>query len=312
MRAFILAAGFGTRLKPITDHIPKALVSVGGKPLLERALSFCKQAGIEDIGVNAHHLHRQIKEYRVGGKVHFELFIEDGVIRGTGGGLYFAREFLAEDDLFFVCNADILYQFDLSREIAAFKESEDLVRLLAVPASGPGTILFDTASNRFAGTPKGDSPPPGAAGAEFIGAALYRREFLDLLAPDDFSIVPVWQRTSESGRAIVVTMVTDCYWRDVGTPASLAEAHFEIIDTRSPMEVADWLVLDYEGKRCHHRELSPALVERMGAYTWVETADVPEDAQISRCIILAGTWLEPGSAQHNTILTPFGGVPFGK
>jgi mannose-1-phosphate guanylyltransferase len=311
MRAFILAAGFGTRLKPITDHIPKALVPVCGRPLLERALSFCAKAGISAIGVNAHHLHDQIATYKESASIPFSLFHEDGIIRGTGGGLYFAREFLAEDDLFFVCNADIVYRFDLAPVVRSFLESDRIACLMAVPTTGSGSIMFDQETRAFTGIPVNGPHREGIAPAEFIGAALYRREFLDLLQPDDFSVVPVWQRIITSGCSIGVTITEGCYWRDVGTHASLAEAHFELLDGRNDLDVPEWLVVDRETKRCFHRDLQPASLARLGPYSWVETPDIADGVRISRSVVFAGSRPEQGISLEGSLLTPFGEVRIG-
>ena len=95
LTGFILAAGFGTRLRPLTDHLPKALISVCGKPLLQRALEFYENNRVKPIGVNSHHFPEFIKSFKNNSAIPFELFHETGAIRGTGGALLFAREFLA-------------------------------------------------------------------------------------------------------------------------------------------------------------------------------------------------------------------------
>jgi mannose-1-phosphate guanylyltransferase len=312
MRAFILAAGFGTRLKPITDHIPKALVPVCGKPLLERALAFCRAAGITEIGVNSHHFHAKIASYQCASPIPFTLFHEDGIIRGTGGGLYGARDFLALDDLVFVCNADILYGFDLIPLVEAFWESGRIAGLIAVPTTGPGTILFDKESHAFTGTPTNGPHEEGVMQSEFIGAALYRREFLDLLQPDDFSIVPVWKRIAQQGYPVEVLIVENCYWRDVGTPASLAVAHFEAINGRHGLEIPGWLLVEREMKRCYHRDLKAASVDLLGPYSWVELSQLPEGVQVSRSVVLAGSQVEQNSSIDRRLVTSFGEVSIGK
>ena len=98
MRGFVLAAGFGTRLRPLTDHIPKALVPVCGKPLLARSLAFLRGHGVTEIAVNSHYLADKIESFRREQKECFSLFHEEGNIRGTGGALYFAGEFLSGDE----------------------------------------------------------------------------------------------------------------------------------------------------------------------------------------------------------------------
>ena len=115
MKALVFAAGLGTRLKPITDTMPKALVPVGGKPLLYHVVMKLKAAGFDDIVINVHHFADSIIEYvhsqdDFGIKVSFSE--ERDLLRETGGGIRHARPFL-EGGPFFIHNVDILSDLDL-------------------------------------------------------------------------------------------------------------------------------------------------------------------------------------------------------
>ena len=173
MTGFILAAGYGTRFLPITAHIPKALVSVAGKPLLSRALNFLKSHGFETIGVNSHYLSAQIEQFRDSSSIPFEIFHEEK-IRGTGGALFFAREFLSQDDIFFVLNVDIVCQFDLNPAIQFFKDSSFSCLLIAFrPSHGNGTIVYDLESRTYLGTTSEEGSFPTSA--EFIALPIKKR-----------------------------------------------------------------------------------------------------------------------------------------
>ena len=120
MKAMIFAAGLGTRLKPITDTIPKALVPIDGKPLLYRVVSKLKAAGISDFVINVHHFADSIIGYTheqddFGANVHFS--DERDLLRETGGGIKFARPLL-EGGPFLVHNVDILSDLDVGWFIA--------------------------------------------------------------------------------------------------------------------------------------------------------------------------------------------------
>ena len=111
MKAMIFAAGLGTRLRPLTDHMPKALVPVAGKPMLERVILRLKEAGFNEITVNIHHFGEQIIDFlRAHDNFGTEIHISDerGMLLDTGGGIKKARPFLDGQEPFLVHNADIL------------------------------------------------------------------------------------------------------------------------------------------------------------------------------------------------------------
>ncbi|MBN1129220.1 MAG: NTP transferase domain-containing protein [Chitinispirillaceae bacterium] len=310
MRAFILAAGFGTRLRPVSEHVPKALVPVCGKPLLERALRFCSSQGITEIGVNSHHLHEQVAAYRKTSPYAFSLFHERDAIRGTGGGLFFARDFLAAEEHFFACNVDIVYTFDLRPCRERFLASGMTAALLAVPTEEQGTILYERESMAYAGAVPQTHISPDMVRADYIGAALYRREFLDCLTADDFSVVPVWKRVGQQGHTVGVMLVEPCYWRDAGSPESLAALHFDAIDGALQLDLPDHLVLDRDNRRCFHRDLPAEARGRIGRYAWVEAPFLDGKATVTRAIVYADARLPSDGAIENRILTRYGEVWF--
>ena len=111
MKAMVFAAGLGTRLRPLTDHQPKALVNVGGVPMLERVILRLKGAGFDDITVNVHHFGEQIidflQEKRYAG-VTIHISDERDLLLDTGGGILKAKPFLEGNEPFLVHNADIM------------------------------------------------------------------------------------------------------------------------------------------------------------------------------------------------------------
>jgi NDP-sugar pyrophosphorylase family protein len=311
VRGFVLAAGFGTRLKPITDHIPKALVKVGGKPLLERSLAFLRKSGIETIGVNTHYLAEQLFEYQRSSAIPFELFHEKDTIRGTGGAFNFARDFLGGDDTFFVCNVDIVYSFDLPLLIERFLKSDLTCGLLAVKAKERGSIYYQPENGLYSGVPADGPTLPGSVRADFIGAAFYRKEFLEVVTPEDFSVVPVWARALQQGLKTGVLIVDGCYWRDIGTPASLAQAHFDALDGALSLEVPERLVIDRNGLRCMPAGLAGSLRRNIGSYAWVETEKVPDGCRIASSIVYSDAILPSSATVDHKIVTSFGEVAFG-
>ena len=117
MKALVFAAGLGTRLKPLTDTMPKALVPVGGVPLLERVMTKLVAAGYDEIVINVHHFADQIRDYvaahdAFGVKVSFS--DETDLLRETGGGIRHAAPLLDGAEPFLVHNVDILSNLDLA------------------------------------------------------------------------------------------------------------------------------------------------------------------------------------------------------
>ena len=118
MKAMIFAAGLGTRLKPVTDTIPKALVPVNGKPLLEHIILKIKNAGFDEIIVNVHHFPDQIIEFielnnQFG--IRIEISDERDRLLETGGGIKKAEWFFDDNQPFLVHNVDILSNLDLKK-----------------------------------------------------------------------------------------------------------------------------------------------------------------------------------------------------
>jgi NDP-sugar pyrophosphorylase family protein len=133
MKAMIFAAGLGTRLQPLTEHIPKALVQVGGMTLLERVILKLKQASADDIIINVHHHYEQIIDFvdkhDFGVKISFSIE-KDGLL-DTGGGLKKASPFFDDNQDFIIHNVDVISDIDL-REMLYFHRSQRAIATLAV------------------------------------------------------------------------------------------------------------------------------------------------------------------------------------
>jgi mannose-1-phosphate guanylyltransferase len=307
MRGFILAAGFGTRMKPLTDHIPKALVPVCGKPLLEHALQFLASSEITDVGVNAHYMPKQMHAFQKSTQSSFELFVESGEIRGTGGAFDNARAFLQGDTSFLILNVDIICQFDLQAAIAAFKASDAICTLIAFPCSaGKGTILFDLFTKKYIGTPA-DTPhrPQEVEEAAFVGAALYKKEFLDLVTTDDFSIVPVWKRAIEQGATVSVSVQAQGFWRDIGTIKALADIHREFLSGTLSFDLSNDYYYDNMRKSVYPLHCKNHVNESL-EYAWVGTS-LFNGASIRNSIIWPGTDVRDMKIK-NTLYTHFGAL----
>lgn len=141
----ILAAGLGTRLKPITDHLPKALLPIGGKTLLEWQLDRLRSAGINEVVINVHHLAEQVMTFvrehdSFGMDIHFS--DERAMLLETGGGLRKAEPLLGTDAPVLVCNVDVLSNIDLPALIQSH-DPHSLATIVVSPRVTQRYFLFD-------------------------------------------------------------------------------------------------------------------------------------------------------------------------
>ena len=146
MKAMILAAGLGTRLKPFTDNHPKALAVVNGKTLLQRNIEYLVSFGIKNIIINLHHFGDQIKELLAANR-NFNTAItfsdESSKLLETGGGLKKAASFFNNNDPFLLMNADILTDLDLRKMIEAHETSNAIATLAITSRATTRYLLFD-------------------------------------------------------------------------------------------------------------------------------------------------------------------------
>lgn len=146
MKALIFAAGKGTRLKPFTDHHPKALAKVNGVPLLERNIQYLKSFGITDFVINIHHFGDQIVDFlnknsNFGCSI--EISDEREELLETGGGLIFARKFLDHGEDFLIMNADILTEININALVKYHKKIKDFATLAVSDRESSRKLLFN-------------------------------------------------------------------------------------------------------------------------------------------------------------------------
>lgn len=241
MEGMILAAGAGTRLGPLTQHLPKALVEVGGKPLLEWVVSKFQKAGINRIVINCHHHEEQIRqfvqEYGPPG-VDFVLSPEpDGPFETGGGLIHSARHFL-EKDPFLLHNADVLSTIPLEDLLARHMEArtEKLIASLAVQErDSRRVLLFDEEGLMGWENQGSDGGPDGRVQVRNPVGLVSRKAFTGIHVVDpvifelcrrtgNFSIISLYLDLASEGWAIQPLDVSREKWFDVGTPERLDEA----------------------------------------------------------------------------------------
>jgi mannose-1-phosphate guanylyltransferase len=223
MKAFLLAAGNGTRLRPLTDNVPKCLLPIQGIPLLEIWLNNCKAAGINDVLVNTHAHAEAIRQFaseqRTGVRI---LIVEEPELLGSAGTLVENREFVVEENSFFVLYADVLTNVDL-RRMLGFHQQKRLPATLGIyQAPDPtrcGIVITDKNAiiQEFV-----EKPERPASNWAFSGVMI--------AGPDLFDYLPT-QRPADLGFDVLPKMVGNMaaykiseYLLDIGTLSNYQDA----------------------------------------------------------------------------------------
>lgn len=238
MKAMVLAAGLGTRLRPLTDTRPKALIEIGGRTLLEITLTRLRAFGVNEVIINVHHLADRITEYLVANH-NFGMRVEvsrEAVLLDTGGGLKKAGWFFLEDDQrrdepFLLHNVDVISAIDLGSMVKAHSSGRALATLGVQRRDASRQLLFDEhfqLCGRRAGRNKDPEivrPSPNLQVFAFTGIHVLSPRFLTVMTEQGvFSIIDVYLRLAMQGERIQGHRADDSYWRDLGKPEQLQQA----------------------------------------------------------------------------------------
>jgi NDP-sugar pyrophosphorylase family protein len=225
MKAMVFAAGLGTRLRPLTDDMPKALVDVAGAPLLERVIRRLAAAGVDEVVVNTHHFHERIAAFLEDRKnfgLKLALSREEDFPLETGGGLKKAAALLSGGGPFFAYNADVYSEMDLGALYAAHLASGALATLAVRDRPSGRRLLFDAEMN-LKGREDGGAAP-GLRPLAFSGIQVLSPEIFGRITEDGvFSITPVYLRLAAAGEKIKGFEDRSPFWRDIGDLERLAE-----------------------------------------------------------------------------------------
>ncbi len=302
--AFILSAGLGERLMPVTEHIPKPLIPILGKPILEIVLEKISALPVNRIGINLYHKREEIEDWieRSAFRKDVDIF-QEGSILGTGGALKNAEGFLREG-IFIVYNSDILSDIDLEGLIKHHISSGNLVTLAVhdypefnnVEINENGAFLGICGRNSKLKTQNSKL-------VAFTGIAVYSPEFLRFLPEGESSIVNGWLKAISSGKRVGTIDVSDSYpqdpvvdsthrvdWRDIGTP----EAYMTAIFDRLRKE-GDTIFIHPTARVSENISLDGYVVIEEGCA-------LGKAVSLKNTIILPGTVIKEGSYHENCII----------
>ncbi len=234
MKAAILAAGLGTRLRPLTELVPKTLIPILNRPLLGLLLAQVEAAGFLQVAVNTHHLAAQVQEFMAGQPWGFNLSVsQEPEILGTGGGLRKLGEIL-RGGAFLAVNGDILTDLDLA---AVYRSHPaDAVATLVLHDCPPYNNVW-LAEGRVVSI---GEPPPGLGleaagpplaytGVQVVGPGMLK--YLPAGQADD--LVTAWRQALAAGERLAA-LVAAPFWQDLGTPAAYLTAHRRLLRGEAP------------------------------------------------------------------------------
>ena len=250
MKAMILAAGLGTRLRPLTNNCPKALVEVAGHTLLEIALNRLRSIGVQDVIVNAHHFADMIVDYLKANNnfgMNITVSLEEALL-DTGGGLKHAAHFFlgssgASPEPFLVHNVDIISTIDLRRMIQFHAENDALATLAVQDRETSRYLLFDE-QDQLCGRRTRSATDAREAKVEIVRPAQHTQALafcgIHVLSPrifaemqeGAFSIIATYLRLAAQGENIAAFHADEAYWRDLGRPENITQVEKDMSNTK--------------------------------------------------------------------------------
>jgi NDP-sugar pyrophosphorylase family protein len=240
MKAMILAAGLGTRLRPLTDDRPKALVEVAGRTLLEITLSRLRGFGVCEVIVNVHHFGDMVVDYLKVNQnfgMRIEISREEELL-DTGGGLkkagwFFLEDAAGRDEPFILHNVDVISTIDLGRMVQFHREHRGLATLAVQERETSRYLLFDEKMRLCGRRAGGDAIRESAKAQElaFSGIHVVSPRIFEKISEDGaFSIISSYLRLAAQGGNILGFRADQYYWRDLGRPENVARAERDLKD----------------------------------------------------------------------------------
>lgn len=283
LKIFLPAAGLGERLRPITYHIPKPLLPILGRHLIEITLKKFSAVSSGRIGINLHYKPEMIKEW-IKSSVYanrVELFPEDPIL-GTGGALKNAAGFLS-DSHFLVHNADILSDIDFVQLIGTHLASANIATLATHDYLKYNNVVVD--DNGFVidvENPGTSTPNPDrlARKVAYTGIAVYSPEMLKFLPNGVSHATVAWLAAAKAGHKVQALDFTGCYWNDIGTPVSYASAIIDALRKKG-----ETVYINPSVKKCSSTKIDGYIVIEEGN-------ELGQNVSLRNCIVL------PSSLPH--------------
>ncbi|MGC2062322.1 MAG: phosphotransferase [Thermodesulfovibrionales bacterium] len=290
--AFVVAAGLGERLRPLTNHIPKPLLPLVGSPVIETVLERVSSFPVKRIGINMHYKWEMIRDWaslsRFSDRI--TLFREEKLL-GTGGALKNAAPMLAGSP-FLVHNADIISDIDMNLLLEVHNATHNLATLAVHDYSAYNNVWIDAEGKLKVVSLSAPAETQDFRPVAFTGIAIYSPDFLDFLPEGESSVVDAWTHAISCGHCIATVDVTGCSWTDIGSPVSYAEA------------VKDALARAGEQFHIDPSVECPCGMSLEGWAVLEKGCMISGKTSIKRSIILAGACVEAGADLQDVIAGP--------
>jgi mannose-1-phosphate guanylyltransferase len=287
MKAIILAAGLGTRLKILTENRPKALMPVANRPVLIRNIEYLKSFGVKDIAVNAHHHYMKVVDYLNTSEpfgVGLTVRVEKEIL-GTGGAIKNFSDFYG-DEPFIVLNVDILTNINLSSAYKYHVNSDNIATMILHDYSPFNQVMAK--NGQVIDIPRQKS----ADGLAFTGIHILNPSILSHIPGPGYSdIIDCYNRLLGSGATIGAYISEKHYWRDIGNPESYIAANRELLHMeKEPFAIGSG------------SKIAPS-VELKGWAAVGEGAVIEGGAVIERSIIWDNVYVSPGVRISDSVVT---------
>ena len=227
MKALILSAGYGTRLRPHTNHTPKALFPIAGQPLIDIIIKRLIRMGASDIIINVHHLHDQITRFVKDANYPVKVVTRyEKKILGTGGAIKNISDFM-DDQPFIVINSDILTDIDIKAVYEFHKQHDHPATLVMHDYPVYNNVKVDRNDEIIEFLNLKNNPGTGNCMA-FTGIQILDPSVLEFIPDNPFvSSIDVYRKMLKTGLKIKAYTATNHFWRDIGTPESYFEAVYK-------------------------------------------------------------------------------------
>ena len=298
--AFVLGAGLGTRLRPLTNALPKPLIPIANKPLITYAFDHLLAAGIQRFIVNTHHCAEAYriafpaKKYR-GAPIAFR---HEPDVLETAGGIKNVEDLLGSDP-FLVYNGDILTDLPLDKAMHAHADLGNEVTLVLRAKDGPLQIAFDAQRQRITGIGQ-EVVREGDAQFLFTGVYVVSPEFLDRIAPrEKIGVVPVFKEMIRAGERLGGVVLNEGWWWDLGTREQYLAAHRHLAAAApSP----DWTRIGSAPWISATAVVHPTAVIS-GATAIGEHVKVQECAHLHDCVVWQGAEIASATVLERCVVT---------